>query len=223
MINPAGMAFESQKQFVFERLGVSRETFSKLDLFVEELRRWQAIKNLVGPATLQDVWTRHILDSVQLLKAAPHARIWLDLGSGAGFPGLVLAIFLGDEPGAKVHLVESNARKAAFLQHIVRLTACSAEVHVARLEEFIPHHVGAVDAVCARALAPLVDLIKWTTPLLRRGAVGVFPKGQGVEGELNEAGKIYKFDYDLLVSQVNDRSYIVRVNGFSEDNSRDKP
>src|SRR5687768_363856 len=93
-----------------EILGVSRETEERLSILVGELRHWQAIKNLVGPATLNHVWTRHVADSAQLLDHAPEARTWLDLGSGAGFPGLVLAILLRDTPGGQVHLVESNSR-----------------------------------------------------------------------------------------------------------------
>jgi 16S rRNA (guanine527-N7)-methyltransferase len=104
---------------------VSRETREKLELLERELRRWQEIKNLVGPATLDRIWDRHIVDSLQLLDLAPEARTWLDLGSGAGFPGLVLAI-AGAERGLRVHLVESNSRKCAFLRHVVRLAGAPA-------------------------------------------------------------------------------------------------
>src|SRR5215210_3708353 len=149
-------------------LNVSRETFEKLELLERELRRWQAIKNLVGPATLDQVWDRHIADSLQLLDLAPEARTWLDLGSGAGFPGLVLAI-AGAERGLKVHLVESNSRKCAFLRHIARLTGAAATVHEARLEAVIPGFIGTTDVVSARALASLAMLLEWTEPLLKTG------------------------------------------------------
>ncbi len=131
---------------------VSRETTERLRLLESELRRWQSIKNLVGPGTLDDIWNRHIVDSLQLLNAAPDAKSWLDLGSGAGFPGLVLAI-AGRERGLQVDLVESNSRKCAFLRHVARLTEANARVHEARLEAIIPQFVGKVDVVSARALA----------------------------------------------------------------------
>src|SRR5918997_4080600 len=135
-------------------IDVSRETKEKLELMERELRRWQAIKNLVGPTTLDQIWDRHIVDSLQLLDLAPDAQTWLDLGSGAGFPGLVLAI-AGAERGLTVHLVESNARKCAFLRHIVRLAVAPATIHEARLEAVIPGFVGGADVVSARALAGL--------------------------------------------------------------------
>ena len=129
-------------------LNVSRETFEKLELLERELRRWQAIKNLVGPATLDQIWERHIVDSLQLLDLAPDARTWLDLGSGAGFPGLVLAI-VGAERGLKVHLVESNSRKCALLRQIARLTEAPATVHEARLVFDEPRVLGGGERVFA--------------------------------------------------------------------------
>jgi len=145
-------------------LNVSRETFEKLELLERELRRWQAIKNLVGPATLTQIWDRHIVDSLQLLDLAPEAKTWLDLGSGAGFPGLVLAI-AGAERGLNVHLVESNSRKCAFLRQIARLTGAAATIHEARLETFVPGFIGKADVVSARALASLDMLLDWTAPM----------------------------------------------------------
>jgi 16S rRNA (guanine527-N7)-methyltransferase len=165
---------------------VSRETKEKLSLLESELRRWQAIKNLVGPGTLDHIWDRHIVDSLQLLDLAPDAKTWVDLGAGAGFPGLVLAI-AGYERGLQVELVESNSRKCAFLRHIARLTGVQAKVHEARLETVIPGFVGKADVVSARALASLAKLLEWTEPLLKTGTTGLFPKGRDAESELTEA------------------------------------
>jgi 16S rRNA (guanine527-N7)-methyltransferase len=189
---------------------VSRETKERLALLERELRRWQAIKNLVGPATLDHIWDRHIVDSLQLLELAPAARTWLDLGSGAGFPGLVLAI-AGFERGLKVDLVESNSRKCAFLRHIARLTGVNAAVHEARLEAVIPSFVGKTDVVSARALASLAQLLKWTGPLLKTGTMGLFPKGRDVESELTEARKSWTFGVEILPSRTDSEARILRI------------
>ena len=189
---------------------VSRETFEKLELLERELRRWQAIKNLVGPATLDQIWERHIVDSLQLLSLAPEARTWVDLGSGAGFPGLVLAI-AGAERGLKVHLVESNSRKCSFLRHVSRLTDAGATVHEARLESVIPSFIGKADVVSARALASLTMLLEWTEPLLEAGTIGLFPKGRDAEIELTEARKRWTFDTDVLPSLTDSQARILRI------------
>ncbi|MCB8819201.1 16S rRNA (guanine(527)-N(7))-methyltransferase RsmG [Microvirga rosea] len=192
---------------------VSRETSDKLAMLESELRRWQAIKNLVGPGTLDRIWDRHIVDSLQLLSLAPHARTWLDLGSGAGFPGLVLAI-AGIEQGLEVHLVESNSRKCAFLRHIVRLSGAKAKVHEARLETVVPTFVGKTDVVSARALAALDQLLDWTSPLLKAGTIGLFPKGRDVEVELTQARKSWKFDLDILPSRTDSEARILRISSI---------
>jgi 16S rRNA (guanine527-N7)-methyltransferase len=167
---------------------VSRETAERLDRFTELLLRWQRTNNLVAPSTLPSLWTRHIADSLQLLDLAPEARTWIDLGSGAGFPGLVLAIALADAPGAMVHLVESNAKKAAFLREAQRVTGAIATVHLQRIEDFAVSFDGRADVVTARAVAPLKSLLSHCFPLLgKSGAMGLFPKGQHAELELADA------------------------------------
>jgi len=191
-------------------INVSRETKAKLELLEHELRRWQAIKNLVGPATLDQIWDRHIVDSLQLLDLAPEARTWVDLGSGAGFPGLVLAI-AGQERGLAVHLVESNSRKCAFLRQIARLTEAPATVHEVRLETVIPGFVGKADVVSARALASLTQLLEWTEPMLKAGTIGLFPKGRDVESELTEARKKWTFEADILPSRTDSEARILRI------------
>jgi 16S rRNA (guanine527-N7)-methyltransferase len=193
-----------------DALDVSRETREKLSLLERELRRWQAIKNLVGPATLDHIWDRHIVDSLQLLDLAPDARAWLDLGSGAGFPGLVLAI-AGYDRGLTVDLVESNSRKCAFLRHIVRLTGVRATVNEARLESVIPGFVGKTDVVSARALASLTKLLEWTHPLLKAGTIGLFPKGRDAEIELTEARESWTFNVEILPSRTDSEARILRI------------
>jgi 16S rRNA (guanine527-N7)-methyltransferase len=200
------------KQPGAELLGadVSRETSDKLAILAGELVRWQAIKNLVGPATLTDIWGRHIADSLQLLGLAPDTKTWLDLGSGAGFPGLVLAI-AGSERGLHVHLVESNARKCAFMRHVARLTEAPATIHDARLEDTVPQFVGRADVVSARALASLSDLVRWTAPLLKTGTIGVFPKGREALAELTAASKSWKFEAEILPSRTDSEARILRI------------
>jgi 16S rRNA (guanine527-N7)-methyltransferase len=195
---------------VLAKIDVSRETREKLELLERELRRWQKVKNLVGPATLDHIWDRHIIDSLQLLDLAPEAKTWVDLGSGAGFPGLVLAI-AGQERGLKVHLVESNSRKCAFLREIARLTGAQATVHSARLETVIPDFVGKADVVSARALAALTQLLEWTEPMLKAGTIGLFPKGRDAEIELTEARKRWTFEADILPSRTDSEARILRI------------
>jgi 16S rRNA (guanine527-N7)-methyltransferase len=193
---------------------VSRETLDKLAVLAAELARWQAIKNLVGPATLDEVWSRHIADSLQLLSLAPDARTWLDLGSGAGFPGLVIAI-AGAERGLRVDLVESNDRKCAFLRHVARVTGAPARVHAARLETVVSTFRGRTDIVSARALASLDQLLAWTEPLLTTGTVGLFPKGRDVAAELTQARRSWTVQAEILPSRTDSTAGIVRITSLS--------
>jgi 16S rRNA (guanine527-N7)-methyltransferase len=171
---------------------VSRETEARLDAYVDLLLRWQAKTNLVASSTLPQLWTRHIADSLQLLAIAPNAKIWVDFGSGGGFPGVVLACALADTPGARVHLVERNAKKAAFLREALRITGAPAIIHPADIGDCVDSFGGPVDCVTARALAPLHQLVGFAEPLVARGAKALFLKGQDVEAELTEATKYWK-------------------------------
>lgn len=190
---------------------VSRETAALLDQYVSLLTRWQAAKNLVGPATLDHAWTRHIADSAQLVALVPDARTWVDLGSGAGFPGLVVACLQRDVPGMMVHLVESNGRKCAFLREAIRLLKVPAKVHDGRIEAVLDGWQGRVDVVSARALAPLSDLLHLGRKLLTTGAVGIFPKGQDVDEELTEAAKYWKIQASTVASKTDPKARIVVV------------
>ena len=148
-------------------LAVSRETMDRFDLYVGLLQRWQTIKNLVGPGTMSSVWTRHIADSAQLAKFAPDARIWVDIGSGAGFPGLVIAILLADRPGFHMHLVESNGRKVAFLREVARTLALPVTVHDCRIEAAFSVLPEQIDCLTARALASLKELLEMQAKLTK--------------------------------------------------------
>jgi len=194
-----------------ELLSVSRETADRLDRFVALLLDWQSRINLIAASTLPVLWTRHIADSLQLLALAPEARRWADLGSGAGFPGLVIACALAGSLPAEVHLVESNKKKAAFLREAVRVTGAAAIVHAQRSDYFIKSFDQPLDVVTARALAPLPELLKIAYPLLKRGAKGLFPKGQDVDGELTEAAKCWTIQASLVPSRTDPRSRVVVI------------
>ena len=148
------------------------------------------------------------------LALAPEARRWVDLGSGGGFPGLVIACALADTDGAEVHLVESNAKKAAFLREARRATEAPAVIHATRIEDFVDNAPEGVEVVTARALAPLVDLLASAYPLLQRGASGLFPKGQAAASELTDAGKRWKIRASLEVSRTDPQARIVVVRGL---------
>ena len=190
---------------------VSRETEERLAVFVAELERWQAAKNLVSSATLGEVWTRHVADSLQIFNLAPEARRWLDLGSGGGLPGLVIGICLAENGFGHIDLVESNARKCAFLRHVARVTGAPVTVHAARIEDVVAGFVGKIDVVTARALAPLPLLLTWCNELLRTGALGLFPKGQHLEQELTEASKYWKIQASTISSVTDEAARILMV------------
>jgi 16S rRNA (guanine527-N7)-methyltransferase len=193
---------------------VSRETAQRLDRFVELLLAWQQRVNLIAPSTLRELWTRHVADSLQLLPIAPAARVWVDIGSGGGFPGLPIACALAGTAGAHVHLVESNAKKAAFLREAVRVTGVPASVHAARLENIVDSFDPPPDIVVARAVSRLKLLFDQSYPLLRQGAQALFPKGQDVEVELTEAAKYWNIGATLVPSRTDPRGRIVHVSSL---------
>ena len=198
---------------------VSRETEARLDRFVELLLQWQAKTNLVAPSTLPHLWTRHIADSLQLLTLAPSAKVWVDLGSGGGFPGVVLACALADTSGAVVHLVERNARKAAFLREALRVAGARGVVHGKRIEDIVDSPAGPIDCVTARALAPLHELVGFAEPLVRRGAKAFFLKGQDVGAELTEATKYWNIEPILHSSLTGGQGWIVELDSIARRNS----
>jgi 16S rRNA (guanine527-N7)-methyltransferase len=166
---------------------IPEATLRRLRIYANLLEKWQRVINLVGISSLDDLWVRHFADSLQVSEAVPEARRWLDLGSGAGFPGLVTAIKYADDPEARVHLVEADRRKCAFLQTVIRETSAPAIVHCGRLENVLPALDEKIEAVSARALAPLDALLRYAEKFIDQGAVGVFSKGKQFETELTDS------------------------------------
>jgi len=213
--DPASLdaVLKADKAEALELVPVSRETEARLDRYIALLLEWQAKTNLVAPSTLPHIWTRHIADSLQLVAIAPTAKRWVDLGSGGGFPGIVVACALAGMPGAVVHLVERNAKKAAFLREAVRVTASPGVVHLTEIGDTVDRITGSVDCVTARALAPLHQLIGFAEPLVRNGAKALFLKGQDVESELTEATRYWNIEPQLYQSRTGD-GWIVELSAI---------
>lgn len=196
-----------------KRANVSRETLDRLKAYVDLLLRWQQRINLIGRSTVTDLWRRHVLDSAQLADYVPdHAAVITDLGSGAGFPGLVLAIVLGRE----THLIESNRRKCVFLSEAVRETGAPAKVHHGRIEDIEPWPS---DVITARALAPVARLLEYAHPFLSpasgRDPICLFLKGARAEEELTEARKQWNMDVERHASASGEAGAVLRIGGVS--------
>ncbi|MFN7304730.1 MAG: 16S rRNA (guanine(527)-N(7))-methyltransferase RsmG [Phenylobacterium sp.] len=187
--------------------GAEERALDDLEVYRGLLEDWNQRMNLVGPATLPDFWSRHALDSAQLLPLAPAALTWADLGTGAGLPGVVLAILGRHRPGFHVHLVESMAKRCRFLQAAVDRLGLPASVHHARAEALDL----TVDIVTSRACAPLVRLLGYARPYFRKGATGLFLKGQDVVAEIEEATRSWDFQVEILPSLSDDRGRILRI------------
>lgn len=187
--------------------GATPGQVTDLERFLEILTAWNETMNLVGPKSLPEFWNRHAWDSAQLLKIAPDTRTWADLGAGAGFPGVVLAIFGKGREAFHVHLVESMAKRCRFLSAVVGELELPATVHNARAESLTL----TVDSVTARACAPLHRLLGYARPYLQKGATGLFLKGQDVASDLEEATRYWEFDADVIPSLSDERGRIVRV------------
>lgn len=190
--------------------GVSAGVLADLDTYGAMLEKWQGSVNLVGKNSLPDLWRRHLLDSAQLFPLVPEgAETLADLGSGAGFPGLVLAIMSGSATSfPAVHLIESDQRKCAFLAEVNRATGAGVTIHRERIESFS----GAkMDLVTARACAPLEKLLMYTSLILNDKGTALFLKGQKAEDELTQAGKKWKMDVDRIASQSDPSGTILRL------------
>ncbi|WP_343791234.1 16S rRNA (guanine(527)-N(7))-methyltransferase RsmG [Brevundimonas kwangchunensis] len=181
-----------------------------LERFIQRLTDANAVMNLVGPDTIPDVWNRHIRDSAQLLQMAPEAQTWADLGAGAGFPGIVLAIMLKKDPKSHVWLIDSLGKRCRFLREVVDSLSLRATVINGRAEE----NAVTVRVVTARAVAPMEKLLGYAQPYLQRGAQGLFLKGEKAEVELAEARRVWQFQSDLSVSRSDPRGRIVSVRGI---------
>jgi len=210
-----------------EAFGVSRETLARLTAYEALLKTWQRTINLVSPATLDEIWHRHFADSAQLLALglssppSPHGggerKSWLDLGSGGGFPGLVLAILLAERlPDARMTLVESDSRKAAFLREVARITGVVVEIRAERSEKAATQANSQTrDVITARALAPLPKLLGLAMPFFSPSTVALFPKGREAEVEVAEAQKRFGFDYSLAPSLTDNEARIVIVRNLA--------
>lgn len=206
-------AIETDRAATLESLNVSRETESKLDLYVELIIRWQRMINLVSATTLAHIWSRHILDSAQLLQFAPGGQTrWVDMGSGGGLPGLVVAALAQDRIGFEMILIESDQRKSAFLRSAAREMGLSGRVVIrAERVEVVMPTIDRADVVSARALAPLMDLVRLSEPLLSKGALGVYPKGENVQRELTAWGPPDIFKVSLAPSRTHPSAAIALV------------
>jgi 16S rRNA (guanine527-N7)-methyltransferase len=192
-----------------ELVPVSRETTERLDRFVSLVVERNRMTNLIAASTVPHIWTRHVADSLQLLSLA-QGRIWADLGSGGGFPGLAIACAL---PEHTVHLVESRERKAAFLTEAVQTVGLPAVVHTARIED-IAERLPPIDIVTARAVAPLPKLLGYIYPLVKKGAKALLMKGQDVEAELTEASRYWRIASQLVPSKTDSAGRIMIVSAL---------
>lgn len=202
-------------------LGVARETVSRLSTYVDLLRQWNERLNLVADSTMPDVWRRHILDSAQLVDLIPpESTSIVDLGSGAGFPGMILAILLSHRPGTFVHLIEATQKKCLFLEEVAAATAAPVKVHWARAEEVenLKTHV-----VTARAVAPLNRLLGLAYPYFGPGTIGLFLKGKSLTDELTLAAKSWKLDATPILSRSDPSGTVLRVTGLSPWRTPQKP
>ncbi len=195
-----------------EAFNVPHETIHSLTLYAERLAHWQESINLVAPSTLPAVWSRHFADSAQLRDLAPEGRLWLDLGSGAGFPGLVVAILQQGVPGFHMHLVESNAKKCAFLREVARVTEAPVDIQAVRIEDLAEKAQSLKpDVVSARALAPLPRLLGYAAPFMGEGTIGLFMKGQDAHSEVAAAKAQWALDCTMHPSVTEANADIVNV------------
>jgi len=204
-----------------KRFAVSRETLERLKTYEALLKQWQKTINLVAPSTLGDIWHRHFADSAQLLTLAPPgAKRWLDLGSGAGFPGLVLAILLAERGIGPVTLIESDTRKAAFLAEVARRTGVPVDIRGTRIEKTATQanvvsretdDAAAWDVVTARALAPLPRLLELVAPFFANATIGLFLKGREAQVEVEAAQQSWDFAFDLHPSLTDTAGRIVVI------------
>ncbi|MBI1210274.1 MAG: 16S rRNA (guanine(527)-N(7))-methyltransferase RsmG [Alphaproteobacteria bacterium] len=192
---------------------VPRETLERLTNHARLLVERNAHLNLVADSTLADMWRRHFLDSAQLVPLVPaEARTIVDLGSGAGFPGMVLAIMLApDRPGLRVHLIDSTQKKCRFLEEVAEATGAPVEVHWSRAEDLSGL---TADVVTARAVAPLAKLLGLAAPFFGEGTIGLFLKGRAAAAELTEARESWKLQVEITPSRSDPSGSILRVTGL---------
>ena len=201
-------------------LDVSRETLTRLEQFADLVREWNPRINLVSEGTLPSLWTRHILDSAQLLRHSEDPSKWLDLGSGGGFPGIVVAILLKERMlSSEMTLVESDKRKSAFLKTAVRNLDLRVSVRAERIEAVT--NVSA-STLSARALAPLDRLLGYAQPRLAVGGIALFPKGRNWRNEVRIAEEKWLFSLDVVESETEAESALLKISGIQSKREDDR-
>ena len=201
--------------FMNQHFNVSRETYSLLEIYVAELLKWQKVHNLIANSTIEHVWQRHIFDSLQLIHLAPeNVHQWVDIGSGGGLPGLVIAIVMREQHNFVMHLVESSQRKCAFLQHCVGLLRLPVFVHAKRIQDILPT-LPQIDVLSARALASLDQLFEFASKCRNEPSAMLFLKGKDVNQELTDAQNKWRFGYEIFPSRVESSGCVVSVRSLS--------
>lgn len=211
-VEPALLPHISGPSEFQEAFGVSREPLDRLKLYADLLVQWQRAVNLVAPSTLGDIWHRHFADSAQLVELAPAGARWTDLGSGAGFPGLVVAIIRAGDGKSAMTLIESDVRKCAFLREVVRQTGVAVDIVNARIETFSTQaRISEGGVVSARALAPLDRLFELSSGLFTRDTLGLFPKGRELGSEMEAAQRRWQFESTVVPSRTDRSGRIVEI------------
>lgn len=204
-----------------QQTGVSRETLEHYQIWYSLLSRWNKKINLVAPSTLHDFWLRHALDSWQLVDLLPDGResaeTVLDMGAGAGFPGLAIAIALRDTPDAHITLVEANGKKCNFLRTVIRELNLPAKAVQARVENCEPQ---SYDIITARAFAPLPKLLEYSLPFWSKATTALLPKGESWQAEVDAARKTFNFDLETTTSQTNDQAKILTITNLATRKSK---
>ena len=207
---------KEQRELFQKTFSVSHETMAKLDRYGEMLTEWNAKFNLIAESTLPIIWQRHFLDSAQLIKYFPNnVQTVTDLGSGAGFPGIILSII----GSFKVSLIESIGKKANFLRAVIGELDLNADVHSVRIESM---HGVKFDIVTARALKPLPLLLKLAMPLIKKDSVAVFLKGQKLDAELTESSKYWKFDHEIFQSLSDPSGRVLKISNLRSSSGNRK-
>lgn len=211
-VTPAAYGPDEFQQEFF----ISGETRARLECYVAFLQKWQPKINLIGNTTLPNLWQRHMRDSAQLLEHMPitsgASGPWLDVGSGAGFPGLVLALLQPERSNTQLHLIESDQRKAIFLREVIRATHAPAQVHTVRVENLVPEKMGGkARLITARAFASLHQTLEMAAPMTDSSTVFLLLKGQDVDGELTLAAKYRKMTVSQHPSRTNPAGMVLRI------------
>jgi 16S rRNA (guanine527-N7)-methyltransferase len=224
MTSASGLPITDNPQAFAEAFKVPRETIHRLTRYGELLNHWQKSINLVSSSTLPELWSRHFADSAQLSKLAPDAKTWVDLGSGAGFPGLVVAILQTGKPDFRMHLIESNRKKCAFLAEVVRAVKAPVDIHAMRIEQLAERaQILRADVVSARALAPLPRLFELANPFFGEGTRGLFLKGREAKAEIEAARPGWAFDARLHPSLTAKDATLVEVTDLRDRAEESSP